>query len=149
MKTVGGLLVVLALVVGIVPMFTSCESQGKAIALPNGKTIPMKCHWTGRAELVAAVPLLATGVMLATSRRRETARSLSVLGILLGALVILLPTNLIGVCTNPDMLCNMVMRPVLTLAGALTIVVSGAGLWLASRIESQQTLSKGGISPAA
>ena len=145
MKAVGGLLIVLALVVGIVPLFTTCQSQGQAIALPNGKSIPMKCHWTGRAELVAAVPLLAVGGMMTRSRRRETIRALSAVGILLGGLVILLPTSLIGVCANPDMLCNMVMRPTLVLAGTLIIVTNAAGLWLASRVESQQSVVEPGL----
>ncbi|MCL7455352.1 MAG: DUF4418 family protein [Anaerolineae bacterium] len=137
MKAIGGLLIILALAVGIVPALTSCESRGKAIALPNGKSIPMKCHWTGRAELVAAVPLLAVGAIMMPTRRRETLQALSVLGILIGAMVILLPTTLIGVCANPDMLCNMVMKPVLTFTGMLIILVGAAGFFLARRAESQ------------
>jgi hypothetical protein len=145
MKGVASLLIVLSLVVGIVPLFTTCESQGQSIALPNGKSIPMKCHWTGRAELVAALPLLAIGAMMTRSRRRETLRALSAIGILLGALVILLPTALIGVCANPDMLCNMVMRPTLVFAGTLIILTSAAGLWLASSMESQQSVVEPGL----
>lgn len=137
MKAIGGLLIILALVVGIVPLFTTCESQGKAIALPNGTSIPMKCHWTGRAELVAAVPLLALGAIMVPTRRRETLRALSILGMLTGALVILLPTTLIGVCANPDMLCSMVMRPALILAGILIIAASAAGLLGSRGAESQ------------
>lgn len=137
MKTIGAVLIILALVVGIVPLFTTCESQGKAIALPNGKSIPMKCHWTGRAELVAAVPLLAVGAIMVPTRRRETLRALSALGMVIGALVILLPTSLIGVCANPDMLCNMVMRPALILAGLLIIAISAAGFLRSRGVESQ------------
>jgi hypothetical protein len=132
-RTLGSIIAILALIVGIVPAFTTCESQGKAIDLGNGKTIPMKCHWTGRAELVAAAPLLATGVLMTFSRRREGIRNLSVLGAVLGIFVILLPTSLIGVCANPDMLCSMVMRPALIFTGILVIVVSGLGLFVSFR----------------
>ena len=41
--------------------------------------------------------------------------SLSILGLAFGAFLILLPTALIGVCANPDMICNSVMKPTLIL----------------------------------
>ena len=47
-KILAGLIIVLALVIGIVPQFTDCQSHGRAIALANGTTVPMKCHWTAR-----------------------------------------------------------------------------------------------------
>ena len=64
MKVLGTILVVLALVIGIEPQFTECQSQGKSLALANGKTVPMKCHWTARAEWVPAIPLVAVGAMM-------------------------------------------------------------------------------------
>jgi hypothetical protein len=64
------------------------------------------------------------GIFDITSKRKESFNILSVLGITLGALAILLPTFLIGVCANPDMLCNMLMKPVLILSGALVIAAS-------------------------
>jgi hypothetical protein len=128
MKAVGAMLIVLALVIGLVPLFTDCQSQGKAITLANGSTIPMKCHWTGRAELALAGPLLLVGGLIAGSRRRQTLRSLSVVGLVLGIAAILVPTVLIGVCGNPDMMCNMLMRPTLVFAGTLVSAASLAAL---------------------
>ena len=46
------------------------------------------------------------------------------MGVVLGALVILFPTVLIGVCANPSMLCNMIMKPGLVLFGSLAILAS-------------------------
>jgi hypothetical protein len=109
-------------------VFTDCQAQGRALTLADGRTVPMKCHWTGSAEMALAVPLLATGTLMAGSRRRETLRNLSLLGAVLGAVVILLPTALIGVCANPDMLCNSVMRPTLILGGSLVVVLGLVGL---------------------
>ena len=71
------------------------------ITLADGKQISMKCHWTGRAELVLGVPLLAVGLMLGFSRRRESQRVLGITATVLGVLAILLPTVLIGVCMQP------------------------------------------------
>jgi hypothetical protein len=136
-KILAALIVVLALVIGIVPQFTDCQSQGRAITLANGSTIPMKCHWTGQAALGMAVPLVGLGSVTAFSRRKETRRVLSVLGILLGGVVILLPTRLIGVCANPDMLCNSVMKPTLIFSGILVMALSVVSLVISERQPEQ------------
>ncbi len=125
-KVLAAVLVALGLVIGIVPQLTDCQSQGHAIALPGGKTIPMKCHWTAAAELAVAAPLLVVGVLLALSRRRESRRALAAVGLVEGALAALLPTALVGVCANPEMLCSSVMKPTLILAGILVIAASAA-----------------------
>jgi len=133
MKVLGSIIIILALVIAIVPLFTDCESQGKAITLANGKTIPMKCHWTGRAALAMAFPLAAVGLLMVVSRRKETQRALSVVAAVSGIMVILLPTYLIGVCASPDMSCNMIEKGALILAGVLALAVGLVGLFLARR----------------
>jgi hypothetical protein len=132
MKVIGVFIVALALTVAIVPRFTDCQSQGGAIALPNGATIPMKCHWTGQAELAIAGPVAAVGILLAGGRRKRTIRAVAVLGVVLGLAVILIPAVLIGVCASDQMLCNMVMRPALIFAGILVMAASAVAL-LAAR----------------
>ena len=124
MKLAAVLLIVLALVVAIVPAVTDCLSQGRVLTLTTGKTVPMKCHWTGVAELSLAVPLALAGLGLIFSKRKETRRMLAILGVVLGALVIAEPLLLIGVCASPDMLCNSIMQPTLVLAGGLIIAIS-------------------------
>jgi vacuolar-type H+-ATPase subunit I/STV1 len=91
--------------------------------LPSGKNIPMKCLWTARAEIGLGILLLAVGVLLFISRKLETIRSLSILALILGILIILLPTVLIGVCGNPEMPCAAVMKPTLLLIGIITGVL--------------------------
>lgn len=130
MKVIAATIAVLAILIAVVPLFTDCESQGQMISLPDGRQISMKCHWTGRAELALGVPLLAVGAVMLTSRRKETYRSLSILGLILGGLAVLLPTTLIGVCANPDMICNSTMKPALILLGVLTMGASAAGFVL-------------------
>ena len=124
MKVIAALLIVLSLLIGIVPQFTDCQAQGRELTLANGRNIPMKCHWTARAELGTALPILGVGVLLFAAKRKETLRALGVVGALLGILVILLPTVLIGVCGSPDMICNAFMDPFLVLSGSLVIVLS-------------------------
>jgi hypothetical protein len=136
-KVAAVLIVILALVIAIVPQFTDCQSQGRAIELPNGKTVAMKCHWTGTAELALALPIAAVGILLGFSRRKESMRNLSILGIVLGAVAILVPTVLIGVCASADMICNSVMRPVLILMGTLLVAISVVTLIASNRITDQ------------
>ena len=133
MKAAAAIIILLAVVVGIVPQFTDCQSQGKAIELPNGRSLPMKCHWTARAEIAVAVPLLLCGVWMLLSQRKEMWRQQAVMTMVLGLFVALLPTGLIGVCMKADMVCHALMRPVLTLAGILVVALGAFCFLLAGR----------------
>lgn len=130
MKLISIVLIVLALVVIIVPQFFTCEAHGKAIALPDGRTIPMKCLWTARAEIMSGVFLAAIGGFLFASRKLETRRILSVLAVICGIFIVLLPTTLIGVCMKPDMACVVIMKPTLLLTGIVTTALGvAATVW--------------------
>jgi hypothetical protein len=148
MKIIAASIIVAALLIGVIPLFTDCQSQGRALTLQNGMTIPMKCHWTGVAEAALALPLLGAGVAMILSRRKETHRSLAAVSGLVGITAILLPTVMIGVCSNPDMLCNMVMRPLLILGGLLVTGVSAFALFGERGPESSMTNEPPRISPA-
>ena len=133
MKATAVVIVLLAIAIALVPQFTDCQSQGLAIKLPDGRQIPMKCHWTAMAELGLALPIGAVGLFGGISSKKETRRLLSLVGVVLGAVAIAIPTVFIGVCANEDMLCNAVMRPALILGGVLVIGVSLANLFLFGR----------------
>lgn len=130
MKVVTSIIIVLALLIAIVPQFTDCESQGKMLTLESGKQVSMKCHWTARAEIAVGVPLLAVGLLMLVSKRKESIRNLGIVGALLGLMTVLLPGILIGVCGNDDMICNSLMDPALVLMGIVVIVASLAAIWL-------------------
>lgn len=124
MKVAASIVMLLAVAIAVVPMFTDCESAGRMLTLEGGRQISMKCHWTGRAELGLGLPIFAVGAMMLFSRRKESRRYLGITGMTLGAVAILLPTNLIGVCMSPDMPCVSTMKPALILMGALVIGIS-------------------------
>jgi hypothetical protein len=131
-RFLGIALIVLAIGTAVIPQFTTCQSQGKAIQLANGKTTPMKCYWTGQAEIATAVPIFAVGSLMIASRRKEDIRNLGMLGIVLGAFAIALPTKIIGTCST-TMICHTVMKPSLVALGSLTVAASAVGTVISFR----------------
>src|SRR5574342_651966 len=97
-KSMGILIIVLALVIGIVPLFTDCLANGRSLTTADGRSVPMKCHWTAIAEIGMAVPLALVRICTAFGKRKETFRMQSVFGGSLGLLTILFPAALIGTC---------------------------------------------------
>ncbi len=132
MKFFGIALMVLAIAIAVIPQFNTCEYNGKAIELQNGKTVPMKCKWTAQAELALAIPLVGVGAMMAASRRKESKRNLAITGGILGVIAIMVPTQLIGVCPS-QMPCNLVMEPSLIALGSLVTAASVVGMVIAQR----------------
>ena len=123
-KFFGGVMVLLALVLAVAPVFTDCQSQGKLLTTADGRSVSMKCHWAGIAEVAAAVPLGLAGIFALRNRRKETTRFASIVGVASGITAILLPTVLIGTCANAGMICNVLMRPILLASGILAIAAS-------------------------
>ena len=118
MKYLGIFIFALALVIGISPIFWGCQEGMK---LANGMTAPMKCHWTAVVEMGLGVLTGALGGMLFFSKRKETRQSLSIMGAILGAFVVLVPTSIIGVCASNMMACRNLMLPTLVLSGILVV----------------------------
>jgi hypothetical protein len=131
-RFLGVALLVFAIGLAAIPQFTTCQSQGKSIQLTNGKTTPMKCYWTGQAEIATAVPIFAVGAMMFASRRKESLRNLGVMGIVLGAFAVALPAKIIGTCSTA-MICHTIMKPSLITLGSLAIVTSAVGIVMSLR----------------
>jgi len=123
-KFLGVAMILLAVVLAVAPVFTDCESHGKMLTTADGRSISMKCHWAGVAEVAAAIPLALAGIYALRSRRKETLRFAGIVGAVSGLMAILLPTLLIGTCGSPMMICNILMRPILLASGILAIAAS-------------------------
>jgi acyl-CoA synthetase (AMP-forming)/AMP-acid ligase II len=134
MKPAALAIVALALVIAVVPQFTHCKAMTAMSKHATGATTmtvtPMRCYWSARAEIGVGVPLALSGVLLFLSRRKESRRFLALLSGTLGAVAMLVPTVLIGVCSSPTARCHTVMRPTLLAAGGLVVALSVAALAL-------------------
>jgi drug/metabolite transporter (DMT)-like permease len=126
LKIIAVILMVLGLVTIFVPSFYTCQAKGKVVELPGGGSIPMTCWWTARAEILPGVLLALVGGMLFISGQLESRRFLSILALILGIFILLLPMKLIGICANPTMPCVLLMKPVLLLIGVV-VVALGVG----------------------
>jgi hypothetical protein len=120
MKVIGILIMALAVLIAVVPIFYNCQHDGKALTLANGMKVPMKCFWTAMAAIATAARVLDRA-LANVSRQKDTRRALGTLGGVLGVMAIALPTVLIGVCMHPDASCNLVMKPALIFMGVLTL----------------------------
>ncbi len=134
MKIPGGLLIGSAVLIAAIALVYNCQAEGQMITLANGSKIPMKCYWTAIAEASVAGTLLLSGLMLYLSKGKEARRNLSLFGLAFGALVMLLPTVLIGVCPNPAHDCNRIMLPSMLFLGTLVLGTSAWSLWSSQRM---------------
>lgn len=123
----GVALIALALAIAFVPHFNTCQYHGKFITMMSGATTYMKCSWSAQAEIVVGAGLLTTGILMLVGRKKESATFLSILGLVLGAATILIPTKVIGVCSS-QMPCHTFMQPFLIVMGALVIALCVLGL---------------------
>ena len=95
--------------------------------------MPMACHYTAQAAL-------GIGIVIALREERHgleenfvaeaTRAGLDIANAVLGVLVILVPTVLIGVCKGAMMHCHMVTLPTLVVLGVLTTVFSVIAAYL-------------------
>lgn len=132
MKTILGVtMVLMALVLAIAPAFTDCESHGKTLTTADGRSVSMKCHWAGIAEVAAALPLGVAGLSVLRRGRKETVRLAAIVGATAGVAALLLPTVLIGTCGSAMMICNLLMKPILLGSGILAIAASVALFFVA------------------
>ena len=139
MRIFGGINALSGVAVAAISHFFNCSDDGKFMTLASGMQTPMKCYWSAQAELAVGVSLFALGILLMVSRSGEAARALSIGSMVLGAFAILIPTLLIGVCTDMTASCNLIMRPAMVLFGGLVMATS---LWslLASRSRPEVAL---------
>ena len=127
----GALLVLLGIIIILTPwiIFPVCEMEGSYVVTAAGAKLPMTCGWTARAETgISALIVIAGGLLIARSTR-ETRQAVGIFTIAMGALVILFPTLLIGMCKVATHPCRMTTLPALEILGVIVIIVGGYLVW--------------------
>jgi hypothetical protein len=127
----GALLVLLGIIIILIPwiIFPVCEMEGSYVVTAAGAKLPMTCGWTARAETgIGALIVIAGGLLIARSTR-ETRQAVGIFTIAMGALVILFPTVLIGMCKVATHPCRMTTLPALEFLGVIVIIVGGYLVW--------------------
>lgn len=76
----------------------------KMLTLENGKQVHMKCFYADRVGMILAGIILAIAIVIFLVKKPH--RLVFLLSVVVGALLILSFTNIIGVCMNPEMPCN-------------------------------------------
>ena len=101
-----------------------CEVGGMYAKLANGKTLPMPCGWTARAEIGVGALTIFAGALLAFAQSAETKRMIGLFGVAIGVIAILFPLYITGMCAMPDHPCNLLTKPVLVILGVAVLAVS-------------------------
>lgn len=91
--------------------------------------MPMACHYTAQAALGIGI-VIALLAIIGLFVAEATRAGLDIANAVLGVLVILVPTVLIGVCKGAMMHCHMVTLPTLVVLGVLTTVFSVIAAYL-------------------
>jgi uncharacterized membrane protein YczE len=120
------ILIVLGILLVVSPWTIApvCEVNGMYAQLASGKTLPMPCGWTARAEIGVGALAIFAGLLLAFSQSAETKRMIGLFGIALGVLAILFPLYITKMCALPDHPCNLLTKPVLVILGVAVLAVS-------------------------
>jgi hypothetical protein len=132
---------VLGLLIALVPVciFPACS---KVIETAAGGTVPMKCFWSGQAEIGIGLLILCGGVLLALFQSPFTRLGISMMTALTGILGLLVPTLLIGGCGMATMTCRMTTLPALIVLSILTVAICSANaiyLWRQNKKLQEKT----------
>jgi drug/metabolite transporter (DMT)-like permease len=124
---IGALLVILGIVVILTPwvIFPVCEMHGIYMDMGMGMKSIMTCGWTARAESGIGALIVVAGALLIARSTPETRQAVGVFSIALGALVVLIPTVLIGMCKVAEHPCRVLTLPALEILGIIVILVGG------------------------
>lgn len=120
------ILIILGILIVVSPWTFApiCEVNGMYAQLASGKTLPMPCGWTARAEIGMGVLAILAGLLLNFSQSAETKRVIGLIGVVVGILTIMFPLYITKMCAMADHPCNLLTKPVLALLGVAVIVIS-------------------------
>jgi len=124
----GALFIVLGLLVAIGPqtIFQPCLDvmQICVDGVASKTFMPMKCYWSAMAEIGPGAAIAILGLLLLFLKQSQIRLGIIFAQTLLGVMVILFPTKLIGVCAVKTHDCNLLFYPMMIVLGSLIIALS-------------------------
>ncbi len=116
-------LLVLGLLITLTPQFVFPVCSA-GVPTASGGVVPMKCFWTARAVLGDGAAIALSGLLLFFIKTPGVRLGAALLPLAAGALAVLTPHWLIGVCPGEMMACHMGTLPALTLLGLLAVLAA-------------------------
>ena len=111
---------------------SSVESSMKSSDMQNSESkmssakisSPMKCYWTGRAEIGIGAIIAVIGLLLILVGNSNIRIGLSIAALLNSIFAASIPTVLIGVCRSSHMSCNKLALPAILILSILAAILS-------------------------
>lgn len=134
----GIVVAVLGLLTALVPacIFQTCS---KTIETAAGGMVPMKCFWSGQAEIGIGLLVLCGGLLLVVVKAPLIRLGISMMTALTGIIGILIPTVLIGGCEMATMACQMTTFPALIVIQILILATCSVNIIYLWRRSSNNT----------
>lgn len=107
----------------------------KLLQLSSGMMVPMKCNWSGRAEVIMGIVVMAASLLIFLMKKEGGKKALGIMLGILGIAILTIPTKLgIGICANPHMACHTTAK-FLDLWGAGLIILGAVALFTSQEQE--------------
>lgn len=103
---------------------TAENPNGLWVTTMAGKSLPMPCGYTARAEIGVGAAIVILGGMMLFATSAAFIAALGAIGIALGGLIVALPNLLTKMCALSSHPCNTVTAPTLDLLGISLVSVS-------------------------
>ena len=121
-------LVLLGVIVVLIPWYLFPVCGVGRYAPPAGTLASMHgCSNTLKAATVLGVLAMCTGILPLFVKQRWAVLTAAVSATVIGALLILFPTAITGVCMIPTMPCVFGTKPALIIAGIVLLLAGGVG----------------------
>lgn len=98
------------------------------VILPVCGNGTMRCRTSTTADAILGIILLATAVVAAGITKKNVHIILSVLTLVIGVFVSLVPTVIIGTCPHAHMACHSITAPVLAVTGVAIALFAALNL---------------------
>jgi hypothetical protein len=121
---VGCIIIAAGILISLTPVviFPVCSNFIRTMG--GGGGVPMKCFWSGRAEIGVGILISMGGLFLLLCAPVSARIGISLMLALTAIFSIAIPTVLIGGCEMPSMPCRIATFPALILLGVFVCGVS-------------------------